>query len=289
MMMSISENVLRLAAFSDGNVGGNPAGVLISNQMPPESAMLAIADEVNYSETAFVVPLSDDMTHWKVRYFAPKVEIPFCGHATIALTVVLAEHTKLDKFTLELNEATITTSATLNGSSFEASLISPPTSSEGVGQDTIDEFCTLFDFTSDHLDLSLPPAKINPAGNSLMLALKNRETLAAMHYDFDDGIALMNKHGVGGVMLVWAESDDIFHVRYAFALGGVVEDPATGSAAAAFTGYLQESGKLSKNQLTVIQGEDMGMKSVIKTSLDHENSGGVKVSGAVRKIGKTQS
>jgi PhzF family phenazine biosynthesis protein len=172
----------------------------------------------------------------------------------------------------------------LNGSSVEASLISPPTSSQVVEQDTIDEFCALFSFTPDHLDLFLSPAIINGGANHMILVLKDRETLAAMHYDFDDGVKLMTKYGLVTTMLVWVESTDVFHVRNAFAVGGVVEDPATGAAAAAFTGYLQESGKLPKNQLTIIQGEDMGMRSVIRTSLDHESNGGVKVSGTVRKI-----
>jgi PhzF family phenazine biosynthesis protein len=278
------EDVLRLAAFSDGRNGGNPAGVLISDQMPGESEMLAIADEVNYSETAFVVPLSDDKTRWKVRYFAPKVEVPFCGHATIALTAALAERTKLDSFTLELNEATITTSATLNGTSVEASLISPPTSSQVIGQETIDEFCALFGIAPDHIDLSLPPALINGGASHILLALNDRKDLAEMKYDFDEGLAPMKKHGLVTIMLVWVESAEVLHTRNAFATGGVVEDPATGAAAAAFSGYLKEIGKFPNNGLTLIQGEDMGMRSVIKTSFDHNSESGVKVSGNVRKI-----
>ena len=54
------QKVKRLAAFSDGGQGGNPAGVLIADQMPSEQEMLDIAAAVNYSETAFVVPLSAD-------------------------------------------------------------------------------------------------------------------------------------------------------------------------------------------------------------------------------------
>ena len=58
--MDIMQKVKRLAAFSDGGQGGNPAGVLIADQMPSEQEMLDIAAAVNYSETAFVVPLSAD-------------------------------------------------------------------------------------------------------------------------------------------------------------------------------------------------------------------------------------
>lgn len=74
--------VLKLAAFSLNGQGGNPAGVAFYDTMPGEEEMLRIAKEVGYSETAFLVKVGDG---WRVRYFAPELEIPFCGHATIAL------------------------------------------------------------------------------------------------------------------------------------------------------------------------------------------------------------
>lgn len=74
--------VHRIAAFSDGNTGGNPAGVWIGDAMPDASRMQAIAAEVGFSETAFAAPEGDA---WRVRYFSPAMEVPFCGHATIAL------------------------------------------------------------------------------------------------------------------------------------------------------------------------------------------------------------
>ncbi len=72
-------DVQRIAAFSDGPVGGNPAGVVLCDALPPAERMQAVAAEVGYSETAFAAPVGDD---WRVRYFAPAIEVPFCGHAT---------------------------------------------------------------------------------------------------------------------------------------------------------------------------------------------------------------
>lgn len=79
--------VLRIAAFSDGDVGGNPAGVWIGEHLPADSEMQQIAAEVGFSETAFAVPKD---TGFRVRYFSPESEVPFCGHATIALGAALA-------------------------------------------------------------------------------------------------------------------------------------------------------------------------------------------------------
>src|SRR6201999_2390763 len=75
-------DVERIAAFADGEVGGNPAGVVICDVLPDATAMQALAAEVGYSETVFAAPSDQD---WRVRYFAPEVEVDFCGHATPAL------------------------------------------------------------------------------------------------------------------------------------------------------------------------------------------------------------
>ena len=61
--------VQKIAAFSDGDVGGNPAGVLIADQFPSDSEMQKIAADVGFSETAFAVQAGAD---WRVRYFSPE-------------------------------------------------------------------------------------------------------------------------------------------------------------------------------------------------------------------------
>ena len=82
-MMPVVE-ILRYVAFSDRPDGGNPAGVVLDATGLSDERMLEIAAEVGYSETAF---LSGD----DIRYFSPLAEVPFCGHATIATAVALAE------------------------------------------------------------------------------------------------------------------------------------------------------------------------------------------------------
>src|SRR4051812_19237870 len=72
-------DVQRIAAFSQGTSGGNPAGVVLCDVLPGAERMLAIAAEVGYSETVFAAPSGEG---WRVRYFAPEIEVPFCGHAT---------------------------------------------------------------------------------------------------------------------------------------------------------------------------------------------------------------
>ena len=80
--------VLRYTAFTTDPAGGNPAGVVLDATGLDAAAMLEIAAGVGYSETAFLVPRDGD-GEFDVRYFSPLVEVPFCGHATVASAVAL--------------------------------------------------------------------------------------------------------------------------------------------------------------------------------------------------------
>ena len=282
--MDIMQKVKRLAAFSDGDRGGNPAGVLIADQMPSEQDMLNIAAAVNYSETAFVVPLSADKKQWRVRYFSPKIEIPFCGHATIALTAVLGQETELSHFTLTLNDTVIDVEADLNGDFPKALIKSPPTWSKPLDHEMRDVFLGLFGLRADDLSPQLSPALIHGGTTHILLPLRDRNHLSQMHYDFDQGADLMSRYSITTVMLVYGEGNQLFHARNAFAAGGVLEDPATGAAAAAFAGYLRDINWPCGQQFIIRQGDDMGMPSIIHVTFDQEQGSPVRVSGAVRAI-----
>ena len=73
-----------------------------------------------------------------------------------------------------------------------------------------------------------------------MLVINDRDKLATIGYDLDQGRDVMRRHGVVTIILVFIEDERTFIVRNAFASGGVLEDPATGAAAAAFAGYLRD-------------------------------------------------
>src|SRR5258707_609552 len=118
-------HIERYAAFSHGNVGGNPAGVVICDALPRESAMQAVALEIGYSETVFAARKGDA---WRVRYFARAMEIPFCGHATIALGAALARRHGSGRFQLALNGGSIAVDARERAGALSAAFKSPPTS-----------------------------------------------------------------------------------------------------------------------------------------------------------------
>jgi PhzF family phenazine biosynthesis protein len=96
--------LLRLSAFTLDPAGGNPAGVWLGAEHPEDDEMLRIAADVGYSETAFLVPDGSGRPGaYRVRYFSPAAEVPFCGHATIAAGVALAERQGPGLFVLTTN------------------------------------------------------------------------------------------------------------------------------------------------------------------------------------------
>ncbi|MET1411266.1 PhzF family phenazine biosynthesis protein [Roseibium sp. HPY-6] len=277
-------DVQRIAAFSQGSEGGNPAGVVLLQNAASEDEMARVAAEVGYSETAFATEEGDEGKTWRVRYFSPESEVPFCGHATIALGAALGKQNGAGTYTLVLNDATITVDAEATPDGMMATLSSPPTISRAMTEAEARDVLSLFGLTSEDLDPRLPPAYIHGGANHVVLPLKDRARLASMSYDLDKGRSVMREHDLVTVMQVYIEDNQTFVARNAFASGGVVEDPATGAAAAAFAGYLRDSRWPHNGSFIIRQGEDMGSPSLIRVSLDDTKGASVRVSGGARDI-----
>jgi PhzF family phenazine biosynthesis protein len=274
-------NVLRIAAFADGDRGGNPAGVCIADDLPGDADMQRIAAEVGYSETAFATPSGDA---WRVRYFSPESEVPFCGHATIALGAALARQRGDGVFPLILNAAEITVEGSHDGETLTAALQSPPTRSQPISDMLLTEVLDLFGYRCDDLNADLPPARAHGGADHLVITLNSRQALAALRYDLDAGRKLMNREGLVTILFAYAESARLFHTRNPFASGGVYEDPATGAATAAFAGYLRDIDWPHGGSIDIIQGEDMGIRSRLSATIPATPGSSIRVSGTTRII-----
>jgi PhzF family phenazine biosynthesis protein len=272
-------DVMKIAAFSDGDTGGNPAGVLIADELPSDMAMQSIAAEVGFSETAFAAPAGNG---WRVRYFSPESEVPFCGHATIALGAALALRNGDGVFPLTLNLAEITVEGRRNDKVIAAALQSPPTRSVAAPSQLVWAALELFGYTQDDLDPGLPPALAHGGADHLVLALNTRAALASMKYELNAGRILMNDAGLVTILLAYAETAQLFHTRNPFASGGVYEDPATGAATAAFAGYLRDIAWPHGGVIDIIQGEDMGVRSRLRAEFSAVPGSSVRVSGTAR-------
>jgi PhzF family phenazine biosynthesis protein len=276
-------DVLRLSAFTDTPEGGNPAGVVLDASALSDEEMLAIAADVGYSETAFLVARSPGV--YDVRYFSPLAEVPFCGHATVASGVALAERDGPGAFVFHTPAGEVGVDTRVEGGRTVATLASVAPHVEQIADATLDAALAALGWGRNDLDPALPP-RVGFAGAShLILAAGSRERLAALDYDFEALKALMLDNDLTTVDLVWREDETTFHARNPFPVGGVVEDPATGAAAAAFGGYLRELGLVTPPvRLTIHQGHDMGRPSLLLVDLVTDDPG-VRVTGGAVAMG----
>ncbi|MFR9674968.1 PhzF family phenazine biosynthesis protein [Streptomyces sp. TR06-5] len=285
-------NVLRYTAFSTTPDGGNPAGVVLDAEGLSEERMLAVAADVGYSETAFVTapPAGLDPSGtgraFGIRYFSPETEVPFCGHATVATGVALAERIGPGEMLFASPAGVIPVSVARDGPVLRATLSSVEPHSESVGEEDLAEALAALGWDASELDGRIPPRIAFAGAHHLVLAAASRERLASLDYDFERLRAFMTRRGLTTLQLVRrSETDErTFHVRDPFPVGGVVEDPATGAAAAAFGGYARELGLVGAGStLTLHQGEDMGRPGVLTVEL-REGDARVHVSGTAARM-----
>lgn len=269
--------ILRLAAFTDDPQGGNPAGVVLNAGGLNAEEMQAIANGVGYSETAFV---DGDA----VRYFSPEIEVPFCGHATIATAVALAQRDGPGERVLKTAAGDIAVRTQQeDGGVITATLtsVAPHVQDAPI----VGRALAALRWSADDLDDALPPRVAYAGARHLILAAATRERLADLSYDFNDLKDYMNAHDLTTVALVHREDATTFHARNPFPVGGVFEDPATGAAAAAFGAYLRALGLVDPPvRITIHQGEDMGRPSLLLVDLDPDLDSGVHVTGAAVEI-----
>ena len=267
---------LHYAAFTSTPAGGNPAGVVLDSTGLDEERMLSIAATLGYSETAFLQRRGGNA--YDVRYFSPQAEVPFCGHATIASAVALAERIGAGDLLFHTRAGLVPVATRLEQGRIEATLTSVVPSVESVPATLLADVLAALRWSADELDPALPP-RIGYAGaRHLILAARTRERLAALDYDFEALKRHMLAADLTTVDLVWRESTGVFHARNPFPVGGVVEDPATGAAAAAFGAYLRALGLVAPPATVMIhQGEDMGRPSLLTVGIGEY--GGIRVSG----------
>lgn len=259
----------RYAAFSDDPSSGNPAGVVLHAAHLSDARMQQIAAEVGYSETAFVTgPISRDGAPIPIRYFAPAGEVDFCGHATIATAVAIGEATGYGSYTLSTRVGPVAITARLHGDRAIGTLRSPAVDCFRLEPELLSQLLDALSWTQQDLDRDLPPAVGFGGNRHPVLVARDLERLETLSYDFDALQKLCRAHDWVTVHLVAATGSGTWRARDPFPWGGVVEDPATGAAAAAFAGYLRSQGRASVGDTFVVtQGVEMGSPSRIEVML----------------------
>ncbi len=283
--------VLRYAAFTDTADGGNPAGIVLDASGLTAGQMLAIAAQVGYSETAFLTARSADAAEreYDVRYFSPEMEVSFCGHATIAAGVALAERIGTGELLFHIAAGDVPVKTMRNeAGDFAATLRSVVPAIHSLEPVDLELALSALGWASGELDPALPPRIAYAGARHLILAAATRHRLADLDYDFASLKDYMLERDLISVDFVWRESERVYHARNPFPVGGVVEDPATGSAAAAFGAYLRELGLVTPPvTITIHQGHDMGRPSQLLVRVERDQPE-IEVSGSAVAIAPPQ-
>lgn len=226
-------------SFTDKLFQGNPAGVCFPDKPLREKQMLSIAKELGFSETAFIYSLPEK-NHYAIRYFSPKMEIPLCGHATLASAKVIYEN-------LGLKELHFITAQQLHlkvgreGNVFIMEFPAYDTEPASCPQDLLDALgIPAINHCAYNTELSI-----------LLLEIPDSQSLANLDPDFD---ALARSHdSINGVLVTALSTQDEFdfHSRYFWPWSGTNEDPVTGGTHTFLTKYWSE--RLGKRKLKSFQ------------------------------------
>lgn len=274
-------DILRYTAFCSDPAGGNPAGVVLDARGLDESDMQRIAAEVDFAETAFVLGTRGDGAR-RIRYFSPVAEVPFCGHATVATAVALAERGDADGdaivFATAVGDIRIEVERTASG--IHAAFTSVEPTVRALPDGDRDAILGLLSLTTTDLDPALPP-RLSDAGNPHpILVLADARTFDTFTFDAGRVRALMDDRGWPATITIARRlGPDRFAARNLFPVGRIVEDPATGSAAAALGAALRSLAAVAvPGRIVIEQGGHVGRPGLL--TVDVPAHGGIRVSGA---------
>lgn len=285
-MELMTSEVLRYAAFTTTPDGGNPAGVVLDATQLADAQMQAIAAEIGYAETVFVTEsrVGGDSRRNRVKYFSPIAEVPFCGHATIALAVALSRRDGTGTLIFDTAVGPVTIETAGQGAGATASFTSVAPRVAEFPDGVLTTLLGLLGVSRGELHPAYPPM-VAYAGNwHPILVFKDRRTFDSFVFDPDPMRTLMDAQNWAGTVTTLCEiRPDEYDSRNLFPVGTIAEDPATGSAAAAFGGYLRLLSLLEPpSRVVVRQGSHVGRPSVL--TVDIPLLGGIVVSGEAIEI-----
>jgi PhzF family phenazine biosynthesis protein len=279
--------LLRMTAFPDGPDGGNPAGVALDARGLDDAAMLAAAHAVGFSETAFVVDpaVGGDPRHLAVRYFSPVAEVPFCGHATIATAVAVAERLGAGPLRFDTPAGGVVLTTEVADGVTTAAFTSVPTRVRTPDVAVQAQLLGELGLTPADLDARYPLLEAFAGNWHPVVAVADRARFDGFGFDPAAVRALMDAQGWTGTVTVVHDAGEVFQARNLFPVGAITEDPATGSAAASLGAYLRHLGALAPPaRFTVRQGGHVGRPSVLVVDVPAE--GGITVRGTAHVLGE---
>ncbi len=263
-----------------------------------EVQMQAIAREINYSESTFVLPPDDPRHAYRQRTFVPLKEIPYAGHPTVGTAFVMSWLGKLPDdalaITVEVGFGSLRLDLVRGGGSGVSRVRmeqGPPAWDPPVtGRDALERLAASTGVSLDALSRTLPVQCVTTGNRSLIVPLTDVAALEAASPDARLLLTVEREHDALIIYLVAPSGAGEERVRArAFCTGaGVPEDPATGSAAGPLGIYLGLHGAIpgGGSSFVIDQGIEMGRPSEIsvEVALDRSRPTGVLVSGSAVRM-----
>jgi trans-2,3-dihydro-3-hydroxyanthranilate isomerase len=283
--------------FTDRPFGGNPLAVFTDGRGISDALMQSIAKELNLSETTFVLPPDDAKHDFRVRIFTPKSELPMAGHPTVGTAFVLAREGMLKKreavFEEGVGPVPVSIELGADGPGFiEMRQPLPKFGPRFEDASAIAEMLSL-----DRGAIRDLPLEVVSSGNPFFFVpIATLESIRRIRFRADLADRVVKETGATGVFVFTQEVEiagSNLHGRL-FAPGeGIIEDPATGSAAGPLGCYLSRYGLTESGgevRSVLEQGIEMGRPSFLHIRIKHsdEEIAAVHVGGTCCYMGTGQ-
>jgi PhzF family phenazine biosynthesis protein len=289
----------QIDSFTKVKFKGNPAGVVVNADGLDDKQMQIIARELNNSETAFLFSPDDNDCDGVIRYFTPKIEVPTCGHATIAAMYAKALEYNLDSCVLRIKTRIGILPFEIIKKNEDYQVIMTQGKFElSPRLDTIstDRLLNSFGLNLYELD-SRCPIQIASTGHSkVMICINSRARLNDLKPNYNDLAELSAQINCNGYFVFTFDSDDIDILTYGrmFAPAiGINEDPVTGNANGPLGGYLVQNKLVDYNdyfEFNGRQGEKIDRLGVVnvKVKIDNGTSTQIQIKGDAVVIFRTE-
>ena len=238
--------------FTDTPLAGNPVAVFTDARELAADEMQRLARELNLSETVFVLP-AEAGGHARIRIFTPGVELPFAGHPTLGTAFVLAQPMQLDEIRLETGAGIVSVALEREGPQITFGRMAQPIPRWEPFENPDALLAPLGVERSE-----LPVEVYDNGAQHVFVALASEEEVAALRPNLG-GLGLPDALGTN----CFAGSGTRWKTRM-FGLGGIPEDPATGSAAGPLAVHLARHGRIAwGDEIEISQGAEIGRPSTL--------------------------
>jgi trans-2,3-dihydro-3-hydroxyanthranilate isomerase len=278
---SMLRRYVTVDVFTDRPFGGNPLAVVLEAEGLSSQQMQAVANEFNYSETTFVLPPRDPRHTAHVRLFTARTEVPFAGHPNVGTAVALAREliargaAASESFVFEEGAGLVPMRLLRAGSEIVgAELTAPGPLSVGASVSLADAAECLSLPEKELSSGAHPPQVLSVGLPFLVVEVLSRAALGRAKPDWAAHERVLPPIGTDAVFTYFREAADHLHARVFAPLDATIEDPATGSAAAAAIARLATLDRAADAEnidWRIDQGVDMGRPSLILGRTEKRN------------------